>query len=205
MVMAIEDALEELEHLLDVGAAAVDDGEGVEMEGGGHLAAGVALGARGADDDGRNSEPPRCCRALEHVEDTGAGVVAGGGGAEVHGEAEVDDGDVDRGGADDLLGLAGGADAEGLDAHGSEEAGHAVGPGVGPPAAPAEEEVEAVVGMGGDLGHGEIDGGCARPEASCVPVVRGRGRGVVRGVAGRERGWRCVIRGVCCQRDRGKG
>jgi hypothetical protein len=148
--MAVEDALEDLEHLLDVGGATVDDGEGVEVEGGGEVAAGVALGARGADDDGGDGG----VGAAEEVEDARTGVFAAAGlGAEVEGEAEVDDGDVDGGGADDLLGLASGADAEGVDAHGGEEAGHAVGPGIGAPASPGEEEVEAVPagGRGGGV------------------------------------------------------
>jgi len=47
---------------------------------------------------------------------------------EVQGEAQVDDGDVDAVGLDDLAGLLAGVGAEGGDAHGLEERGEAVGP-----------------------------------------------------------------------------
>ena len=161
LVEALEGALEDAEHHFHVGVAAVDHGEGVAAEGGAHLAVHVADGARGADDDDRRGRG----HAAQELEDAGAGLV--GGGAEVEGEAQIDDGDVDGVGADELLGLAGGAGLEGRDAHGLEEGGHAVGPGVGSPAAPGEEEVEAVGrlraaglrGLGGRARRGGVAAG----------------------------------------------
>ncbi len=181
-VEAVHAALEDFEHEFDICAAAVDDGEGVEAEGGAHFAVHVAGGARRADDDdgGRGRE------AIEKIEDAAAGFI--GGRAVVEGEAEIDDGDVDGGGADDALGVAGGAGLQGGNAHGLEEGGHAVGPRIGTPAAPGEEEVQP--GAFGGAGNGCDAAG-----------ARGKSRGgAERGMAGAEghfegrRGKRCAGR-----------
>lgn len=138
-----EAAPKDIEEDFEVGGAAwtVDDGEGAAAQGGVHLAAGVAVRARVLDDDGRW----RFREAREKVEKAGAGFFGLGVGL-VEGEAQVDDGDVDRGGAEDLGSFAGGVGPEGTDAHGFEKAGEAIGPGVGLPAGVGEEEVQAAAG-----------------------------------------------------------
>lgn len=71
---------------------------------------------------------------MKQVKDTGAALV--GVRTDIQREAQIHDRDVNGKGADDLLGLAGRAGPEGSHAHGLKQAGHAVGPGIRPPAAP---------------------------------------------------------------------
>lgn len=143
MVETGEAAAEDIEEDFEVGGAAwtVDDGEGAAAKGRVHLAAGIAVRARVLDDDGGR----RFREASEKVEEAGAGFFGIGAGL-VEREAQVDDGDVDRGGAEDFGSLTGGVGPEGADAHGFEKAGQAVGPGVGLPAGVGEEEVQAASG-----------------------------------------------------------
>ena len=67
MVEAVHAALEDFEHHLDVGAAAINDGEGIAAEGSAHIAVHVPNGPRGADDDDRG----RILHAAEQIEDLG--------------------------------------------------------------------------------------------------------------------------------------
>jgi hypothetical protein len=155
--MTGEATLEDLEEELDVAGVSwtVDDGEGAGAEGGDELAGVVALGSCALDDDGGR----RAVEAREELEQARARLVERRrGGCLVEGEAEIDDGDVDGVGAEDGGGLTPRLGPEGPDAHGLEEAGEAVGPGVGLPAGIGEQEVEAAraragrgVGRGGAI------------------------------------------------------
>ncbi len=140
---AAEDLEDELE--VAIAAGAIDHGEGSEPQGGGEIAAVVAVGACAADDDGGRGlgEPG------EDFEQARAAlfivVVAAG----FEWEAQVDDGDVDGGGADDFGGLATTLGADGGNAHGLEEEGEALDPGVLLPAGVGEQEVEPAVWLAG--------------------------------------------------------
>ncbi len=142
--MAGEAAAEDIEEDLEVGGLtwAVDDGEGAGAEGGGDFAAVVAVGAGALHDDGGRG----LIEAGEEVEEAGAAFFCRGLGL-IEGEAEINDGDVDGAdAADDFGGFLAGGGANGADTHGFEEAGEAVDPGIGLPAAEGEEEIEAAGG-----------------------------------------------------------
>lgn len=148
-VEAVEAAAEDFEHLFDVGAGPIDDGEGAGAEGRGHLAGVVTPGAGAFDDDGGR----RGIEASQEFKDAGTGLLGGAGAAGVaeliEGKAEIDDGDVDGDGLDDAFRLHGGAGADGMDPHGFQKTGEAVGPGIGPPGGAGKEEIEAVQGGAG--------------------------------------------------------
>lgn len=67
----------------------------------------------------------------------------------IQGEAEIDDRDVDGVGLDEVLCLAACVGAEGVDAHGFQEARELVDPGLGAPAGVRKEEVQAAGSGGG--------------------------------------------------------
>lgn len=165
LVVAGEASAEDFEQALEVGGrvGSVDDGEGAGAEGGVDLAAVVAVGAASLDDDGGR----RLIEAAEDFEEARAAFAGVGGiGGGIEREAEVDDGHVDGVLADDLRGLAAGLGAEGGDAHGFEEPGEAVGPGVVVPAGVGQEEVEAAGGLAG--GFGVLARGRARARLGLV-------------------------------------
>ena len=171
-VETVEGSLEDFEHEFDIRRGAIDHGEGVEAECGGHVADGIPRGTRALDDHGRGW----AFEATEQVEDAGTGLVIAFHRADpqIEWEAEIDYGDVDDVCANDALGLAGGLGPQGLNAHGLQKAGHAVGPGIGPPAAPGEEEVQAAAGRGG------VGAAAAAPATIGVMVVLERGIGAVK-------------------------
>lgn len=135
VIEALEAALEDLEHEFDVGRGAIDDGEGVAAECGGHVAGGVACAAGLLDDDGGRGAL-EAAKEFEHARTGFFGGRGGRGRTRIEGEAEIDDGDVDGVGADGALGLAGGADTERMHTHGLEQGGEAIDPGLILPAAP---------------------------------------------------------------------
>ena len=152
LVETLHGSLQDLEHEFDVGGATIDDGEGVEPERGGHFASHVARRARRTDDDrGRGR-----LEAAKDVKDARAGLV--GRRAVIQREAEIDDGDMDGRGSDDLFGLTGGSGLQRGDAERLEEGSHAVGPGIRSPTSPRKEEVEP----GGFLPVGERAGTSGR-------------------------------------------
>jgi hypothetical protein len=186
LVEAGEASAEDFEDQVEVVliAGAVDDGEGAEAQGGGHVAVVVAGAAGALDDDRRRG----LVEAVEQFEEARAafGELGGVGfGVDgVEGQAEIDDGDVDGVVADDVLGFAAGGGAEGLDAHGFEEGGQALDPGVGLPAGVGEEEVEAAASTSGGrrLRRGRFRRVVAREggtgmEAHRQPHVEGEGKG----------------------------
>lgn len=170
VVEAVHGALEDFEHEFDVGAAPVDDREGVKPERGGHLAGHVARRPVRADDHRRHGR----LETLEQIKDASAALIA-----VIHtvdGQAEIDDRNVNGGRSNDLFGLAAGAGAEGGDAHRLKQRGHAIGPGIGTPASPGKEEVHAAVGgarCGACTGRAGAGVGWGRPG-----VVRVSGRGM---------------------------
>lgn len=156
-VEAREGAPEDFKKQLKVAraAGAIDDGEGAEAEGVGEFARVVAGGLLTLDGDGRR----RGVEAGEELQQAAAalGEIFLRRGS-IEREAEVDDGDVDGVGLDEVLGLAAGAGTEGLDAHGLEEPGELVDPGLGAPAGVGEEEVEAAAGRGAAARMERVDG-----------------------------------------------
>lgn len=98
------------------------------------------------DDDGGR----RFGKTGEKIEKAGAGFLGVGVGF-VERKAQVDDGDVDGGGAEDFGGFATGVGSKRTNAHGLEQTGEAVGPGVALPTGVGEEEVEAATGRTGSV------------------------------------------------------
>lgn len=175
MVEALKGSGKDIEHgfeALGCGGA-VDDSEGSAAQCGVDLAGVVAVGSAPLDDDGGG-------RGLESAEDFEESQAAAFGGArviaEVQGEAQIDDGDVDAVGLDDLLGLTTRVGAQGGDTHGFEEGREAVGPGLLLPATEGEEEVQAAVGGGA---HGLMLGGLALGHRVWIGAHRCHGGGTV--------------------------
>jgi len=126
--VAAEDAAHDLEDGFEIDGS-VDDGEGAGAEGVGEFAGVFAAGAAALDDECRRARG----ETGEEFEETDAGLFGCGAGCGVvglliEGEGEVDDGDIDADLFDEVGGLAAGVDGPGVDAHGLEEAGEAVGP-----------------------------------------------------------------------------
>jgi len=139
LVVASEAVLEYGEDEFEVTGAmgSVDDGEDTGFEGGCELAGGVAVALVWLDgDDGRWG-----VHAAEHFEDLRAcGCVAGF--EAIHGEPEVDEGDVDGVGSDGVGGFGDGLGLMGADTERFEEFGQAFDPRAFEAAGVGEEEVE---------------------------------------------------------------